>query len=65
MHGGKRKGSGAKSKPLWLKKKHIGLALPQWIITKLNKLPKSRAVEIENALVEKHNWKVSDENRTP
>jgi len=56
MHGGKREGAGAKLKPLWLKKKQIGLTLPQWIINKLDALPKSRAVEIENALIEKFNW---------
>ena len=56
-HGGARPNSGAPQKPKWLKKKQIGLTLPQWLINKMTSLPKSRAIEIENALVEKFGWK--------
>jgi hypothetical protein len=55
--GGKREGAGRKPVPEALKKRPIGIKLPDWLIKKLDALPESRAVSIESALCEKHGWK--------
>jgi hypothetical protein len=57
-HGGVREGSGAPQKPEHLKKVPCPLTLPKWLKDKLDELPNSRAVEIEQALIEKHGWKL-------
>ena len=56
-HGGVREGSGAPKKPEWLKKVPCPLTLPKWLKGKLDGLPRSRAVEIEELLLEKFGWK--------
>jgi hypothetical protein len=57
VRGGARPGAGAPKKPAWLKKRQIGLKLPDWIIGKLDNLPQSRSVGIEEALIDKYGWK--------
>jgi len=55
--GGAREGSGAPKKDPYLKKRQVGLTLPDWLIKKLDSLPKSRAKEIEAALCLAHGWR--------
>jgi hypothetical protein len=57
VKGGAMPGAGAPKKPDWLKKRQIGLQLPDWIIDKLDNLPESRSTEIETALIDKYGWK--------
>jgi len=57
VKGGAMPGAGAPKKPDWLKKRQIGLQLPNWIIDKLDNLPESRSMKIETALIDKYGWK--------
>jgi hypothetical protein len=47
----------ARVKPMHLVKQGIHLKLPGWLLEKLAGLPRSRAVEIEEALKKIHGWK--------
>jgi len=63
IKGGYRPGAGAPKKPEWLKKRQIGLKLPSWVIDKIDSLGQSRAVIIENALIEKYKWEYKKEDK--
>lgn len=54
MKGGKREGAGRPRSPAHLKKNPVNLKLPQWLIDWTGDQPKSRAVLIEQALIEKN-----------
>ncbi|MFA7000438.1 MAG: hypothetical protein WC241_05020 [Candidatus Paceibacterota bacterium] len=58
--GGKREGAGRKPAHPLLKKEMISLKLPRWLIDRLDEEPESRAVMIETALREKHDWTPPD-----
>lgn len=55
-----KKRVGAPVKPLHLKKVPISIKLPQWLLDRMDEVPESRAVQIEQALLNLHkNWKPS------
>lgn len=54
--GGSRPGAGPPKKPVTIKKRQVGLALPDWLIKKIDDLQGSRAKEIEGALCRVHGW---------
>ena len=59
MHGGKRKGSGRKKLPDYLRRVSYTLRLPMWIIRKLRKEGNATQL-IEEAILKKTGWKESD-----
>lgn len=59
MQGGKRKGSGRKKLPDYLRRISYTLRLPMWIIQKLRK-EKNATQLIEEAILKKTGWEESD-----
>jgi hypothetical protein len=55
--GGKREGAGRKPVSPEFKKDPISLKLPRWLLEWLDSKEESRAVLIEEALIEKHGLK--------
>ena len=55
--GGVRPGAGAPTKPDHLKKRQVGIQLPEWMIAELDKLDGPRQAIIEKALLDKFGWK--------
>ncbi len=55
--GGARPGAGRKPVPAHLKKRQVGIQLPEWMITKLDKLSGKRQALIEQAIIDKYKWK--------
>lgn len=60
MIGGARKGAGRNPVHPILKKKPISIKLPCWLLDRLGEERESRAVLIEEALIEKHGWMAPD-----
>ena len=61
MSGGKREGAGRPPAPPMLKKEHISVKLPKWLIEWMDGQPESRAVLIEDAICKRHKLKPPDD----
>lgn len=59
-HGGERTGAGRPPIDPKLKKVQIGIALPRWLIKDLGKLPDSKAISVEKAVIDFYGFKSPD-----